>query len=319
MYDYFSLATLSSILQETNSWNILLFIVVEVLFWATFSAFFTLLLPSKYKIHKKEIFLFFLIMNVSLLFMGTLITIVILLFGLSMATTKSSKPVYEVINFEEYSSSFPMVHSKFHEGVLAISANHKEEISSEEKIKSLKILYDSNAQGNIGRVKEFLADSSDETRLYAFALVSAYEKRLNIQIKELKDKIAKTEDESKIEEHQFNLAQTYWQFIFHGVANEHMVLFYTDKIERILEDISHIASAYILLGKIHLFNKKYFDAEDAFKKAIELGINKNAVATFLAEVKYEQGAYSAVPNYMQNEEFTLDLRMKPIYEIWKNS
>ncbi|SFV50218.1 Extracellular Matrix protein PelE [hydrothermal vent metagenome] len=308
-----------NILQETNSWNILLFIGVEILFWMVISAILILFLPRKYRIHKKEIFLFFLIMNVGLLVMGVVITLVMLLFGLSMATSRIHKPRYEMINFEEYTSSFPMVHSKFHEGILAIGTKHNKSISTDQKIKSLKILYNSNAQGNIGKIKLFLSDSSDETRLYAFALISASEQKLNGQIKEIKSKIDKCKDKKKLEEHQYNLAIAYWQFIFHGIANEHMVLFYTKKIEEILQEISHRANASILLGKIHLFNKRYFEAEEAFKRAIELGVNESSVATFLAEAKYEQREYSEVSKYMQNEEFTIDLRMKPLYEIWKEN
>ncbi|NEW60935.1 hypothetical protein GSY74_06525 [Sulfurovum sp. bin170] len=317
MFDFVSLIGLSSILQETNSWNILLFVGVEILFWTTVSAILVLFLPKKYRVHRKKLFLFFLIMNVGLLFMGVVVMVVMLLFGLAMATTKSYKPKYEIINFEEYTSSFPMVESKFHEGVLAIGGDHKESISNEEKIKSLKILYDSNAQGNIGRIKEFLADGSDETRLYAFALISASEKKLNSQIKEIKSKIDNSQDKKKLEEHQFNLALTYWQFIFHGVANEHMVLFYVKKIEERLQEISHRANASILLGKIHLFNKKYIEAENSFRRAIELGANEGSVATFLAEAKYELKEYNSISKYMQNEQFAIDLRMKPLYEIWK--
>jgi tetratricopeptide (TPR) repeat protein len=250
--------------------------------------------------------------------MGVLISIVILLFGLTMATNRVRKPRYVIINFEEYTASFPVVYSKFHEGVLAIGARHQESISSDEKIKSLKILYDSKAQGNIAKIKLFLADSSDETRLYAFALVSASEKKLNDQIKEIKEKIEKSSDERKIEEYYYNLAQTYWQFIFHGVANEHLVLFYTDKIESTLQNIKHKANASILLGKIHLFNKKYTEAEASFQRAIELGANRESISTFLAETKYEQRAYNEVSKYMQNELLTIDLRMKPLYEIWKS-
>ncbi len=55
-----------------------------------------------------------------------------------------------------------MVYSKVSRGDLSMEGSNRERISSDEKIKSLKILYDSNAQGNIGRIKRFLSDSSDE-------------------------------------------------------------------------------------------------------------------------------------------------------------
>ena len=316
--DYFSIIGLSSILQETNSSNILLFIGAEILFWGFVSAILILFLPKGYRIHRLEIFLFFLIMNVGLLFMGMLVILIMLIFGLTMATSRVAKPRYGVINFEEYTTSFPIVDSKFHEGVLAIGGDKQELISSNEKIKSLKILYDSNAQNNIGKIKLFLADSSDETRLYAFALVSAYEKKLNTQIKDIKEKIEKSKDKKNLEEYYYNLAQIYWQFIFHGVANELLVGFYTKKIENTLQEISHRANASILLGKIHIFNKKYIEAEDEFRKAIKLGAREESVSTFLAEAKYGQRAYNSISDYILQEQFSIDLRMKPLYEVWKS-
>jgi tetratricopeptide (TPR) repeat protein len=211
-----------------------------------------------------------------------------------------------------------MVYSGFQEGILAIDSHHNRTISSDEKIKSLKILYDSNAEGNIGKIKLFLSDSSDETRLYAFALISAYEKRLNSQLKEIHNKIADADDIDRLEEHLFNLAQTYWQFIFHGVASEYLTLFYTRKIEKTLESIQHKSNASILLGKIYIFNKKYQEAEEYFQRAIELGAKEESVATFLAEAKYGQKAYNSVSKYMLQEQFAIDLRMKPLYQVWKS-
>jgi len=318
VFDNFDLLRIQLILQETNSSDLLIVILAEIGFWIVVSAILVLFIPKKYNPYRKEIFIFFLVINVGLLFMGMLLTLLMLIFGFSWATHRVNKPSYEVVDFDEYTSSFPMVYSKFHEGVLAIE-HHSQEISSDEKIKSLKILYDSNAQGNIGKIKLFLSDSSDETRLYAFALISSYEKRLNSQLKELQDRIDETEDIEKKEGYYFNLALTYWQFIFHGVANERLVLFYTQKIEDTLESIKHKANASVLLGKIYIFNHRYKEAEEYFKEAIKLGATEESVSTFFAEAKYGQKAYNEVSQYMSQEEFAIDLRMKPLYQVWKTT
>ena len=112
---------------------------------------------------------------------------------------------------------------------------------------------------------------------------------------------------------------TYWQFIFHGVASDKLSGFYTKKIENTLEQITQHPRAYILLGKIHLFNKHYQEAEEAFFKAVELGIPKESIFTFLAEIKFEQQKYNEVSNYISNEHFEIDIRLKPLAKIWSNS
>ena len=309
-----------NLLQEQNSLDsILLFISIEILVWMSLSWLLILFLPVKYKKYQLEIFIFFVVINIGLLFIGIILTLIMILFGFSWATHRISRPSYETVYFEEQASTFPMVYSEFHEGILALDSQFGESISSDEKIKSLKILYDSNAQGNIGKIQHFLADESDETRLYAFALVSSFEKRLNQQLKELQEKILYTHSDEQKERLSFELAQVYWQFIFHGVANKQLVTFYTGKIEKILENINLNASAFILLGKIQIFNKEYNMAEEYFIRAIELGVPEKALYTFFAEIKYGQRKYDAIAQYILPEEFDIDLRLKPLIPVWRAS
>jgi tetratricopeptide (TPR) repeat protein len=308
---------LLTILQHKNSWDIIiLFTIIEISFWTLFSFILVQFLPKKYRRYKKEIFLFFAIVNIGLLFIGFILTVIMVLFGLAWATHRVSHPSYEIIDFDEQLSNFPIVYSAFQEGILTMEGQHRDELSSDIKIKSLKILYDSNAQGNIGKIKNFLSDSSDETRLYAFALVSSFEKKLNDRLTQLYKKGKSKKSKKELESHNFELAQTYWQFIYHGVADEQLSKFYTKKIENILNNIKNNPSAFVLLGKIHIFNRNYNKAEEAFNRAIELGIPSNMVATFFAEIKYGQKKYNSVSNYIIPEEFNLDLRLKPLVSMW---
>ena len=311
---------LLTILHQTNRWDIIiLFTIVEISFWTLFSFIMVQFLPKKYKKYQRDIFIFFAILNIGLLFIGIVLTLIMLLFGLSWATHRVSHPSYDIVDFEEQLSDFPIVYSAFQEGILTMEGHHRDELSSDIKIKSLKILYDSNAQGNIGKIKHFLSDSSDETRLYAFALVSSFEKKLNDRLTELHKKIEEEKDKNILEKYNFELAQTYWQFIYHGVADEQLTGFYTTKIENILTKINNNTNAFILLGKIHIFNKEYDKAEEAFNKAVKLGVPINAISTFFAEIKYGQKKYNSVANYIIPEQFNIDLRLKPLVNMWGKS
>jgi len=320
VFNDLTLTTITSLLQEKNSAEaLLLFTLGEVIFWAIASSLLILFLPKRYQQYKKEIFIFFLVINVGLLFIGILLTLIMVLFGLAWATHRISQPNYESAHLDDYTSEFPVVYSKFQEGILTIEGDHTKEISTDEKIKSLRILYDSNAEGNIGKIKHFLADSSDETRLYAFALISSFEKKLNTQIKEFQEKIDKSHNEKERNQYYFELAMTYWQFIFHGVASEKLSGFYTKKIEQTLEKIQDLPRAFVLLGKIHIFNKEYKEAEKSFFKAVELGIPKESIFTFLAEIKFAQQKYNEVSNYISKELFEIDIRLKPLAKTWTKS
>jgi len=320
VFENFTASSLLNLLQQHNSTSDLLtFIAIEIVFWSIASLLLVQFAPTKYKVFKREMLLFFIVINVGLLFIGVILTLVMVFFGLSWATHRKSQPNFASVHFKEHISEFPIVYSQFQEGILTVEGEHSKEISSDAKIKSLRILYDSNAQGNIAKIKNFLGDSSDETRLYAFALIASFEKKLNTQIKELQAKVKRSKDEKEKNKHYYELAYTYWQFIFHGVASEKLSGFYTQKIENTLSHIDNQSNAFVLLGKIHIFNKNYEEAEQSFQKAVSLGLPKENIFTFLAEIKFAQKKYNEVSNYISHEFFDIDIRLKPIAETWVKS
>ena len=320
MFENFHSSNLLNLLEQHNSANDLVtFIALEIIFWSIASFLFVQFSPTKYKVFKREMLLFFIVINVGLMFIGIILTLVMVFFGLSWATHRKSQPNFASVHFKEHISEYPIVYSQFQEGILTVEGEHSKEISSDAKIKSLRILYDSNAQGNIAKIKIFLGDSSDETRLYAFALIASFEKTLNTQINELQAKIKRAKDKKERNKHYYELAYTYWQFIFHGVASEKLSGFYTQKIENTLKHIDNQSNAFVLLGKINIFNRKYAEAEKNFEKAITLGLPKEVVSTFLAEIKFAQKKYNEVSQYISHEHFDIDIRLKPIAKLWVKS
>ncbi len=306
-------------LEHSSSSELFLFFGLELLFWMIFSLILVSLSPKKYKPYRKSIFVFFVVINFGLLFMGLLLTAIMIVVGFSWATSKNVKPTYEMLDVDSSMLDFPLVYSRFSEGILTIKNHHTLNISTQKKIKSLRILYESNAHGNIGKIKRFLSDDSDETRLYAFSLISAFEKKLNDGVKKLQQQIKEEPNKKEKENHHFLLAQMYWQFIYHGVANEQLAHFYTNKVEDTLKPIKHDANASMLLGKIYIFNKNYKKAERHFLKAVNLGVPQKVIHTYLAEIRYGQKAFNSVSNYMQEEEFVIDLRMKPLHTMWERN
>ena len=314
-----SLDFLELLHKQNSPTELLIFIGIAIVFWSIASFIFVQFAPTKYKIFKREMFLFFIVINVGLLFIGIILTIIMVFFGLAWATHRKSQANFTPVHFKEHISEFPIVYSQFQEGILTVEGEHAKEISNDAKIKSLRILYDSNAQGNIAKIKNFLSDSSDETRLYAFALIASFEKKLNTQINELQAKVKRSKNEEERNKYYFELAHTYWQFIFHGVASEKLSGFYTKKIEKTLTHIDNQSNAFVLLGKIHIFNKNYEKAEKSFEKAVALGLPKEAIFSFLAEIKSAQKKYNEVSNYISDELFNIDIRLKPIAKTWVKS
>jgi hypothetical protein len=309
---------LLSFLQEENSWKLLIFMLIIAIFWIVFIYLLLRVFPRKYQFYRREIFFFLVTLNIALLFMGMLLTASLLLFGLYWATFRMSKPVFEVINFEQYFTKIPLVESKFHEGVLSLNGHKDGEIKTEEMIKSLETIYESADQNNIGQVKQFLSSNTDEVRLIAFSQISSYEKLLTKKPKELELRLSRAKSKEEREECNYLLAETYWQFIFHGVADTHLIGFYIGKIERHLKLSGRNLNVYILYGKVHLYNKKYEVAKECFLEALKCGVPKHLVYSYLAEIEYELRNFNNVAQYISNDMFDLDLKIKPYHMIWGN-
>ena len=258
-------------LQEENSWKLVFFMFVLIIFWTVFVYLSMKLIPKKYYMYKKEIILFLVTLNFGLLFMGLFLTIALLLFGLYWATFKVSRPIYSGIDFEQYFTKVPMVDSKFHENVLHAESSKESGIDTYEMIKSLETLYGSAEQNNIAKIKHLLSSSTDEVRLLAFSQISSYEQELLKRLKEFKEKKNRAKTEEEFESYNYLLAETYWQFIFHGVADQHLVDFYIEKIEKYLSMSGYSISVAILNGKINLYRKEYLVAKEYFLKALHLG------------------------------------------------
>lgn len=314
--NFFMNGAFISFLQEENSWKLVIFMFSIAIFWTIFISILLKLFPRKYAFYKREIFLFLVTLNVALIFMGLFLTASLLLFGLYWATFKMSKPIFESINLDQYFTKIPFVQSKFHEGILNPSTHKNSEIKTDEMIKSLETIYDSAEQNNISRVKQFLSSNSDEVRLIAFSQISSYEKLLTKKPKELELQLEKAETEEKREEYNYLLAETYWQFIYHGVADKHLIGFYIEKIEKHLKLSGKNINVYVLYGKINVYNKQYKSAKTYFLKAIDAGVEKHLVYSYLAEIEYELRNFNSVFQYINNEMFDLDLKIKPYHMIW---
>ena len=314
--NFFINGGLISFLQEENSWKLIIFMFVLALFWIIFISLLLKFFPKRYQFYKREIFIFLVTLNVALIFMGLLLTASLLLFGLYWATFKISKPAFASINLNQYFTKIPFVESKFHEGILNLNTHKNTVIQKEEMIKSLETIYNSAEQNNIGRVKQFLSSNSDEVRLIAFSQVSSYEKLLTKKPKELELKLNNTKIEEKREEYNYLLAETYWQFIYHGVADKHLIEFYIEKIEKHLKSSGKNINVYVLYGKINVYNKKYKSAKTYFLKALDAGVEKHLVYSYLAEIEYELRNFNSVFQYINHDMFDLDLRIKPYYMIW---
>ena len=306
------------LLQEESSWKLIVFMLLLIGLWTIFVSFAVKFLPKKYNVYKKEIILFLVTLNFGLLFMGLFLTIVLLIFGLYWATFKVKKSDYKRIDFEEHFTKIPTVYCKFQENVLHQEPSKECNVDTYEMIKSMETVYNSAEQNNISNIKHLLSSEIDEIRLLAFSQISAYEKELLKRVKKLEEKKENAKTKDEIESYNYLLANAYWQFIFHGVADQNLVSFYLEKIEKYLQMSGKSVPVSILYGKISLYKKEYRIAREHFLRALHLGAAKHQVFSFLAEVEYELRNFNKVGDYMMDKMFNLDLKMKPYYVMWRH-
>lgn len=282
----------------------------------TISASLTMILPKKYRKFKIELIILLTSINFALIFIGFILSLVMFLVGLKLSTREIKRSIIDDVDITSFTDEFPIIKRMFGEGVISAMSTGEIDYGADKKIKALSLLSSMKIEGSIGKIKLFLSDSSDETRLYAFALIAEHEKELNTRIQELKKALEENPDEA--DEIHTKLASIYWEFLYLGIADENLINFYTTKIRDSVAQTSLTAKGALLLGKIAILDKDYTEAKKYLKTALVLGEEKKAVLPYLAEVNYELREFDKIQQLMTSmSDAHIDLKLKPLYEAWK--
>ena len=278
------------------------FFILHTLFSVTTAYAQLQFVPSFYKEQKKALFLLFGVLNFFVPVLGSLFCWLLIGWGFKKSQHIRIFTPTDDIDPHEISDGFPVVERIFGEGSLKALLENRY-APSHRKIKALSILTQMKTKSSLKLIKATLRDPDDEVRLVGFSMIDKLEKKINEKITELKNIILTQRDAKKRASYHKELAFTYWELLYQGVADEQLKIFVIDnlikEIELAKEEINDDPSLYKLEARIYLIQKDYKKAKDAFVKALDLGIPKGEVASFMAEISFREKNYARIAYWMQ--------------------
>ncbi len=266
---------------------------------------------------------FFVFIDMSIFFLGIIVTTILTLYIIKFKERKYIKKVSS-IDHSEFKAEFRSIKRIFGEGSMKQMMGSVN-VSKKMKLKALGALSLNNSKENVKLLKTSLADSMDEVRLYSFSLIDKLEKEINTKIKDGVDRIKKVEnyeDKDKMETYIMILNQ-YWDLVYFGLSDKSMEGFVIEKIEEYaklaLEISDKSASIYVILGKASMYKNDLPLAHEYFLKAIRNGADNNYIRPYLAEIAFKRRDFVSVGQIMREARgLESNNNLQPVVVQWQN-
>ncbi|MDP3848675.1 MAG: HEAT repeat domain-containing protein [Pseudomonas sp.] len=149
-------------------------------------------------------------------------------------------------------------------------------------------------------LKLALKDPVDDVRLLAYSMLDAQESGINLKIKQALEELHNAASD-RIGQLHASLAQHYWELVYLGLAQgsvlEHMLQCARSHIEQAMNN-RESADDWLLAGRIALEQRRIDEADTAFAKAQNLGMEAAQVATYRAEVAFIRRRFADIPGWL---------------------
>lgn len=156
------------------------------------------------------------------------------------------------------------------------------------------------------------SDNDDEIRLLAFNLSDRREKVISASISESLAALRTAKGTAERASLYRTLAFSYWEMIFNDLATQDLAIFFSRQslsyARQALETGGNDASLLVLIGRLHLLQGNFPEAERAVTAALEHGAHRDRVIPYLAEIAYRQKDYSGLKRFFETDPL---LRHKP--------
>jgi hypothetical protein len=173
----------------------------------------------------------------------------------------------------------------------------REAISTEKRIKAVMATKQMSNRDAIGILQEALKDSSDDVRLLAYAMLDEKEKVISNEIKQCQAELANsTKQRDQIAQYKL-LAMHYWEMAYLGLAQGGVKIHFMQQARESCEKVLSVEQApdiLRLMGRIAIHSGQPEEAKQAFLSAIEQGLPRRQILSYLAEIAWMQRQFGEV-------------------------
>ncbi len=142
-----------------------------------------------------------------------------------------------------------------------------------------------------------LKDAVDDVRLLAYSILDKKENGININIKNGLTELGTATSAQRPAIHK-RLAFLYWELVYMGLAQGDVLLHILNTAKQHIEKVlaeTNDSGAYFLLGRILIREGALQQAQQAFQKASEFGMDKFRISSYLAEIAFLQRDFTQIP------------------------
>ena len=152
-------------------------------------------------------------------------------------------------------------------------------------------------------------------------MLDKMEKRINQKIHELKNISRVQPDPVKRAKSHKELAFTYWELLYQGLVDQQLEHFVIENILREIgeakKEITDDPKLFKLEGRVLLSQKAYPEAKNAFVRALDLGLPKGEIASFMAQIAYEERNFSRIAYWMQKiPARSINYQLHTLRAVW---
>ena len=145
-----------------------------------------------------------------------------------------------------------------------------------------------------------LKDAVDDVRLLAYSILDNKENGININIKNGLTELETATATQRPAIHK-RLAFLYWELVYMGLAQGDVLLHILNTARQHVDSVlaeTDDSGAYFLLGRILVREGALQQAQQAFQKANEFGMDKFRISSYLAEIAFLQRNFTAIPKIL---------------------
>lgn len=256
-------------------------------------------MPKRYRINSWLLFLLFL-----LCLFVPIVSCICLFFSLTIGLYKPKTMTEKFIKVNNLPNNPQNVYTytPFSSGLIIGTLKFSKDESK--RIKAVLATRQMENQTAVPLLRIALRDSSDEVRLLAFSMLDIKQKKLDLIIhKELmKLRASKLKpNEKKIIHHR--LVEAFWELSYSGLVEGRVLIHTLNSAKQHIIEALNIqntdAGLHLLHARIALQLNSYKEASNALTSASKYGTSKIKIASYRAEIAFEQKQFDKVTQQVQ--------------------
>ncbi len=172
---------------------------------------------------------------------------------------------------------------------------------TDKRLKAVLATQRMNERKAIPILQVALKDPVDDVRLLAYSILDNKENGINVNIKSGLTELQTATEAQRPVIHK-RLAFLYWELVYMGLAQGDVMLHILRTAKQHVNNVlqqTNDSGAYFLLGRILIREQALVEAEQAFMRAHEYGMDKSIISSYLAEIAYLSRDYKLIPSILR--------------------